>query len=1064
MRTLLGAPDAPGSLSSFALLLALACVVWSGPSASAQGTVPRSLLPGYADFHLLIITELQTNNRGTLYDGASETDSWLELYNPGQVAVLLDDFALTDEYSRLMKWRFPPGWAVPPGEYLVVWMDGQPRQTLRSELHSGIRLNPSGGSIALSKLVRERPLVVDYFDYPGSGPDLSVGVEHLATGGVQFQLLIHPSPGAANSVVPAVILNEWYVNPGNEPGWCELYNPSSKTVDLSGMFMLVIASDVQWVPFSIPKGRKIPAHGFLRVWADAKPGLNDTDGISLHAPFILPSRAFTLEILLPTGLLISQVTSKASDPFHAEARFPDGANFYENVDRPTPAAPNVGRPRFVTVPPQSESIRLGQPLTLKTAALGTSPIRYQWYLNEQLIPGATSSSFSLSAVKTTDQGSYMLIASNVAGSAYASSYVIVAFPPRVVVDAPTDISVPLGKSFQLPASVTGSGQLQVQWKRNGMNIPRETLPFLVRNSTALDDGGLYTLVAVNEHGATVSAPVRIIVEVPTSKMADAFADRLDLGNAPQGIIRGSNRTATRESKEPQHAGNPGGRSVWFQWTPIKGGIATFNTRGSTFDTLLGVYTGTAVDGLKRVESDDDGGAFFTSELKFNANPRLTYAIAVDGYGADNGDFLLSWSLQSTDALLPVILTHPASFTAVPGSEVSFAVKASANTVSYQWLFNGRPIRGGIENVLTLGKVDRPQVGLYSVLVTSSDRLSVESHPARLELGDLPRVPTEDKYFSPVLPFTLPTLAGGGFPELAGIPTVSVAAGTIGTQIFTTDGSSTQFSEPPPCGRVGGFSRFQTFVLAEQADLIIDTIGSSYNTTLTVYALGSIPPLKFQYVDCDKNGSSSLVQFTGTPGTAYYAFVDSADGSTGQTVLNWRCGALPHLLTPAPPITNTVTAGTGFSLPTTYAAAPPVSGIQWLLNGDLTAGNTALFTVPSAGPEHTGNYSIILSNAMGSVTGMVANLYVDVPFELSVTHSPSDPKKDVLIQGLAEQGFLVEASEDLANWCAFYLNPIPLDPFSYTVSNPEGYRKLFFRCHPWPIDSSDSVTPCATGFP
>ena len=43
------------------------------------------------------------------------------------------------------------------------------------------------------------------------------------------------------------------------------------------------------------------------------------------------------------------------------------------------------------------------------------------------------------------------------------------------------------------------------------------------------------------------------------------------------------------------AGREGGASVWWTWTAPASGRAVVTTRGSSFDTLLGVYTGTAVD-------------------------------------------------------------------------------------------------------------------------------------------------------------------------------------------------------------------------------------------------------------------------------------------------------------------------------------------------------------------------------------------------------------------------------------------------------------------------------------
>ena len=73
-----------------------------------------------------------------------------------------------------------------------------------------------------------------------------------------------------------------------------------------------------------------------------------------------------------------------------------------------------------------------------------------------------------------------------------------------------------------------------------------------------------------------------------------------------GWAEGDNTEATKEPGEPNHAGNPGGHSVWYSWTAPYAGRATFSTCYSDFDTLLAVYTGDQVDNLQQVAADDNG--------------------------------------------------------------------------------------------------------------------------------------------------------------------------------------------------------------------------------------------------------------------------------------------------------------------------------------------------------------------------------------------------------------------------------------------------------------------------
>src|SRR5438876_4728304 len=60
-------------------------------------------------------------------------------------------------------------------------------------------------------------------------------------------------------------------------------------------------------------------------------------------------------------------------------------------------------------------------------------------------------------------------------------------------------------------------------------------------------------------------------------------------------VTGYNGTQTfvtapgKDPSEPNACGVVGGASYWFTYQPATNGIASFNTTGSSFDTLLGIY-------------------------------------------------------------------------------------------------------------------------------------------------------------------------------------------------------------------------------------------------------------------------------------------------------------------------------------------------------------------------------------------------------------------------------------------------------------------------------------------
>ncbi|HLN96887.1 MAG TPA: NF038122 family metalloprotease [Pyrinomonadaceae bacterium] len=130
---------------------------------------------------------------------------------------------------------------------------------------------------------------------------------------------------------------------------------------------------------------------------------------------------------------------------------------------------------------------------------------------------------------------------------------------------------------------------------------------------------------------------------------DAFANAQTIAGA-SGSVNGTNIGATKEAGEPSHEplGNPGGRSVWYRWTAPSSGNTTFTTAGSTYDTLLAVYTGSNVSALTSiVKNDDVSPGITTSIVQFSAVGGTTYQIAVDGFDGDQGNITLNFHPTNT---------------------------------------------------------------------------------------------------------------------------------------------------------------------------------------------------------------------------------------------------------------------------------------------------------------------------------------------------------------------------------------------------------------------------------
>src|SRR6185436_7074417 len=64
----------------------------------------------------------------------------------------------------------------------------------------------------------------------------------------------------------------------------------------------------------------------------------------------------------------------------------------------------VNGPPFITGQPQSRTVAAGNSVAFSVTALGTAPLNYQWFFNEQPISDATGDSYSIARVQSSQAG------------------------------------------------------------------------------------------------------------------------------------------------------------------------------------------------------------------------------------------------------------------------------------------------------------------------------------------------------------------------------------------------------------------------------------------------------------------------------------------------------------------------------------------------------------------------------------------------------------------------------------------------------------------------------------
>jgi uncharacterized repeat protein (TIGR03803 family) len=176
------------------------------------------------------------------------------------------------------------------------------------------------------------------------------------------------------------------------------------------------------------------------------------------------------------------------------------------------------------------------------------------------------------------------------------------------------------------------------------------------------------------------------------------------------------------------------------------------------------------------------------------------------------------------------------------------------------------------------------------------------------------------------------------------------------------------------------------------------------------------------------------------------------------------GCLAPLLASAQPVITTQPTNHFMNASGTVTFSVGISGTsttpfayQWLFDGTAITGATnRTLPLPNPQPAQWGYYSVIVSNASGSVTSQVAELrvFVAAPHSLSGIRAEADGSKSLSFAGETTAAFApyydlypLESSSDLVTWAplaTLQRASSALDTLCFVDTNTAGFRQRFYR--------------------
>jgi hypothetical protein len=168
----------------------------------------------------------------------------------------------------------------------------------------------------------------------------------------------------------------------------------------------------------------------------------------------------------------------------------------------------------ITTQPTAQTVNAGAAVTFSVVASGTPTPTYQWRKDGTAIAGATSASLALTNVQTANAGSYTVVVTNSAGSVTSNAAtltvntVVVGNPPAITVQ-PSSMTAALGSTVSF--SVTATGVVTQQWRKNGAAIAGATASTLTLLNLTAADAANYDVVLTNASGTTTSAAATLLL-------------------------------------------------------------------------------------------------------------------------------------------------------------------------------------------------------------------------------------------------------------------------------------------------------------------------------------------------------------------------------------------------------------------------------------------------------------------------------------------------------------------------------------------------------------------------
>lgn len=631
----------------------------------------------------------------------------------------------------------------------------------------------------------------------------------------------------------------------------------------------------------------------------------------------------------------------------------------------------VNTPVSISSQPSNLTVLAGSPATFSVSATGTAPISYQWKKNGVNLPGATGSSYTISATTSASAGTYTVVVTNPAGSVTSGNAVLTVNTLVSITGQPTSLTVVTGSSATFSVTATGSSPLTYQWQKGGVDINGGTASSYTIGSAQTADAGTYKVTVTNPAGSVSSGSATLTVNTPVTITSQPADMTVVVGSSASFSV-----TATGTPK------------LSYQWKKNGANISTGTSATFSISSALSTSAG-------------------------------SYSVVVTNPAGSVTSGVANLTVNT-----PVNITkQPVSLSVDAGTLATFSVTATGTApLSYQWFKDGSTLSGGTSASLDLANVQSVNAGSYNVVVTNPAG-SVSSGSASLKVSTPPYIIVQPGSLTVTAgtSATLSVTAGGVGPFTYqwlrnGVNLTSTYSSVVGNKTWLEAKADAE-SKGGHLLTLTSAAEYSKVKAQFGLTMLSDTWMGGYtkapgNKVLTgwvwvtgepwsysnwspnepnysggkeiylhLYSAGTWNDLPLSYssikgyiLEKESTSPSFTIPSAQTSDAGdYQVLVFNSEGCVGSTIVKLTVNTPVTILTQ--PASLTVNTGSQASFSVKASGTAPLT-YQWQKGGvDLPGATTSSYLIPSAIWSDAGDYNVVVTNPAGSLSSGTAVLTV-----------------------------------------------------------------------------------------